>query len=203
MPMLSEGDILKEDEAVQFFKDCLREEGFDDVDVAHSTTAYTDEFYVRKVVGDEQLAFNVSFDFDTLNDNPDVIRKKIANRAEEVARAFRDNLLDIFDWGGRTVHVCIKGDTWAQCQHCDTKVRLPRVPQTVFSDAGEITCPNPLPRRTNSAHDALSGRERQLLKLYLLGLLRQNCDYDCRNNIHSPTHNSPGYMDAYYSATSR
>lgn len=199
------GDVLTADDAVLFFEQCLREEGLKDVDVAHATEHDTlaEKFYVRKQIGTEQLAYQFTFDperFDTDNstNTVDLAKKRLAKRAEEVAREFKDHMVDVFEWDGRAVEVSTLNGGWAQCRLCNTRVRFQRQPSHVFSEDAELSTPHPRPRETERAVNELSGREEVLFKLYLVGQLRERCDQTCPNykyNYDKP----PAMMEAFAS----
>lgn len=180
------GDFLSADDAVLFFKQCLREQGLDDVDVVHATEDFADAFYVRKQLGTQQLNYKFTFnsehfDHDGPGGSKQIAKKQLARRAEEVARQFKERMVDRFEWDNRSIEVSMYDGGWAKCHLCDTKVHFDRRPATLFSDDAELSTPQPHPRDTERTVAELSGHNELLFKLYLIGQLREHCDRACPN----------------------
>lgn len=179
-------DAFTVDEAMDFFSKCLNEHGVDDVDITHSTEDFADVLYVRKRVGDEQIATKVSLNLNQRN-LTDVaeIQKELALQAECVAKQLREQMVTTFEWDGRCVKVSPYDGGWAECQNCGTRVDFHRRGAVPFTEEAELSCPHPLPRDTERAVANLDGRDAILFKLYVLGQLREQCDFECRNHKHN------------------
>lgn len=178
-------DITVPDDVLSFFEQCLQEEGITDATVSHSTKTFSEVFYIRKEIGEEQLLYKTTFDLSHRKNRDEIIeitRKKIAREAKEVAKEFREKLVDVFEWSNRCVHVSIYNGGWAQCQSCKTRVDFNRRPSAVFSADAELSTPQPHPLDAERDLEQLSGHRENLIKLYLIGQLREQCDRNCPNN---------------------
>jgi len=189
-------DLLRSDEAVNFFKECLREQGLESVDVAYQTSpeSFLDEFYVRKQINrDEQLAYKTTFDFTTQGQSPSAIRKAIAMEAENVAEEFKDKIVTTFEWDGRRVEVSPYDGGWARCCDCDTRADAPKA-QYLITEGCELSDPMPVHRDMTHELENMEGHQKILFKMYLIGILREQCDPHCRNSKYNDLDKSPAYL---------
>lgn len=164
----------------QFFEQALAEHGLD-AKVVHDEDPTKDSFHVMKPLGDEKLTYSTAINM-RINTNEDEIRKQIVAEAREVAHQFEEYLTDTFEWDNRRVTVSAYEDGWAKCERCGTEVEMPDRQMPVFTEDAELSTPQPFPRDRESAIKNLDDGSRLLLKMYLVGRLRERCDPACPNS---------------------
>lgn len=185
---------MRSDEIVDFFTECLHEQGLESVQVAHQTSpeSFLDEFYVRKQINrEEQLAYKTTFDFTTQGQSADAIRKTILLEAENVAAEFKDKIVNTFEWDNRRVEVCPYDGGWARCCDCGTRVEAPRA-QYLITEGCEFSDPMPVQRDITHELENMEAHQKILFKMYLLGILREKCEPHCRNHKYASNSRHPG-----------
>lgn len=180
-----------------FFEQALAEHDID-AKVVEDDDPINDHFHVMKPIGDERLTYTTSINT-RINTTPDEVRKQIVAEAREVARQFEEYLTDTFEWGeGRRVTVSAHEGGWAKCERCGNKVDVPQFPGMVFTEDAELSTPQPFPRDRESVLQNLDDQSRLLLKMYLIGRLRQTCGYDCPNNMCNNRDKSHAYKQGRF-----
>ncbi len=177
-------DSMRSDEAVNFFKECLREQGLESVEVSHRTspTDFYEEFYIKKrLQEDECLSYKTSISISTNPNAGEVIRKQIALEADNIAQEFKDHLVTTFEWDGRAVEVSPYDGGWARCLYCGAKCDAPET-QYLITDGCELSDPMPVDRDMSHRLDTMEPHQKILFKMYLIGLLRDECDDACENS---------------------
>lgn len=165
---------------VEIFEDCLAEHGFTDVDVLHTTDEFSDTLTVRKQAGGQVLSYRISLDMTQPSTGS---HKQIALRAKEAANALKEKLIDSYEWDGRCSQISVYEGGWAECRLCGEEVEVP--PQRVapaFTADAEFTTPHPLPKEPDNYVSDMSGHQEVLLRMYLLGRLRDHCSPQCPNS---------------------
>jgi hypothetical protein len=177
-------DALRSDEAVNFFEESLREQGLESVQVAHQTSveSFLDEFYIRKQINrEEQLSYKTTVDITTDIHNRDVVRKRLTLEAERVAEEFKQKLITTFEWDDRRVEVCPYDGGWARCSECGTRVDAPKA-EYLVTDGCELSDPTPVHRDMTHELENMDDHQEILFQLYLIGILREQCEPHCRNS---------------------
>ena len=168
-------------EAVNFFRQALAEQGLD-ANVTHESDEYTDTFYVSKDVAGEIMTFTTAIDNNYIGSYSE--EKRIAIAARGVAEKFEDELTETFDWNGRHIRLQPYDEPEATCGSCGTTVELP--PRTMmFAKSAELSAPQPMPVEDKTVLDSLDDHSRVLLKMYLIGKLREECEHYCPNSKYS------------------
>lgn len=191
------GNTMRSDEIVDFFQECLRQQGLESVQVAHQTSpeSFLDEFYVRKQINrDEQLAYKTTFDFQTRAHDAATIKKTIILEAEQVAEEFKQKLVTVFEWDDRRVEVSPYSGGWAKCLECGTRADAPRA-QYLIIESCEFSDPTPVKRDISRELENMEGHQKILFKMYLLGILRESCDTTCPNSKHNHFDKSAAYLN--------
>lgn len=187
---------MRSDEIVDFFKECLHEQGLESVQVAHQTSpeSFLDEFYVRKQINrEEQLAYKTTFDFQTRGQSAAAIKKTILLEAENVAEEFKKKLVTVFEWDDRRVEVSPYSGGWARCTNCGTRADAPRA-QYLVTEGCELSDPMPVERDITHELENMEGHQKILFKMYLLGILREQCDPHCRNSKYNNVDKTGAYL---------
>jgi hypothetical protein len=165
-------------EAVSFFEQALAEEGITG-DVTHESDDCTDTFYTTKDIGTDTLTVTTNIDNSYTWDMPK--EKRIAMAARNVSDKFQEFLTERFEWGGRCVEVLPYDEPEARCAVCGARVELP--PRSkLFAQSAELSAPHPTPVEEQTVLDSLDDHSRVLLKMFLLGKLREACKPYCDNS---------------------
>lgn len=168
----------------QFFKDSLREYGVevDNVVKNRNVDLSTDEFLINKSFGGDVLSVKTSLTDEVRALNNFNTQKVLAMLAEDVAKKINDHLFDDISVKNRRIEVSTYNGGEARCKICGAKVEpsIEHIPR-LDKDA-EITTPHPISRDIEERTSDLSGHERILLELYLIGELRRECDPKCPNS---------------------
>ena len=176
----------------KFFEQALLEHGVE-ARVVKDDDPTSDQFTVMKPVGDETLSYRTSINT-RINTTDEQIKKEIVHHARNVAGEFEEYLTDTFEWGdGRRATVSVHEGGWAKCEHCGNEVEIPQVPQMLFSEDAELSTPQPLPCDRESILNNLDDGSLLLLKMYLIGRLRERCAWDCQNQKHNDLDKSDAY----------
>jgi hypothetical protein len=183
-------DFLRSDEAVTFFKECLREQGLTALNVSHQITPenFTDEFYIRKQLGGgEELVYKSTLNLGN-NSDPQYTKKRLAIEAESVAKKFKEQLVTTLRYDTRRIQISPYDGGWAKCYQCDTRVEAPRI--SSFSTRGcELSHPIPRDRDISSEFEGMEEHQKVLVKMYLVGILREECDEACPNSKYNADSN--------------
>lgn len=164
----------------EIFKECLAERGVTDVNVLHTNDEFSETLTVRKQTGDLVLDYRVSLDMTPPSTES---HKEIALRAEEAARAINKKMVNSYEWDERCSQLSVYEGGWAECRLCGEEVETP--PQRVapaFTADAELTTPQPLPKEPDNYVSGMSGHQEVLLRMYLLGRLREHCPPECSNS---------------------
>jgi len=166
----------------QFFEQALAEHDID-AQVVEDDDPMKDYFHIMKVIGDKKLTYTTTINTH-INSTDETVKKQIVKEAREVARQFEEYLTDTFEWGkGRRVQLSVYSEPWAECQRCGNKIQIPDKQHPIhFVEDAELSTPQPAPQSRESILSSMDGRARLLLKMYLIGRLRERCGYDCPNN---------------------
>lgn len=165
---------------VEIVEDSLEEYGITDVDVLHTTDGFSERLTLSKEIGENTFNHNISFN--RINPN-NKIHKELALEAKKAADNIEKNLSDYYEWDGHCSKVSVYDGGWAECRVCGEKVETP--PQKVsraFKVDAELSTPNPLPKEPNNYVNGMSANQEVLLRMYLLGRLRDHCSTDCPNS---------------------
>jgi hypothetical protein len=182
----------------QFFEQALAEQGID-AQVVQDDDPTVDQFYIAKPIGDEKLTYTTTVNT-RINTTEDEIRKEIVREARTVAQQFEEYLTDTFEWGkGRRVTVSAFEDGWAECGRCGNKIDIPDAANPVqFVEDAELSTPQPFPRDRESVLNNMDDGSRLLLKMYLIGRLRERCGYDCPNQKFNDRDKSHAYKQGRF-----
>jgi len=169
----------------QFLEKSLSEHGMTVDSVSHErqNTNHAETFYVHKTIGGERYSQMFSITDEAIFQES--FEKQLAMHAQQIARAFEDEMVEDISFGHRRLRVCPYDEAWAQCCHCGSRVEIERrMAPMMFSQDAELSTPQPSPRSFESLVEHLSTEQRVTLKLYLLGKLRTECDHNCENSRH-------------------
>lgn len=185
---------------VNFFEETLAEEGID-ATVTHTTDpSGVDTFYVTKQLGDEKISHKIAIseqmqqhlDADQIHT---ARKKQLVQQAKHVAQAIEDHLTERFNLLGRDVTVSPYEGGWAKCERCGCEVETPIV-DPIFMEDAELTTPHPYPRDREKTISHMDGTTRLALKAYLIGRLREHCDYDCPNSKYNELQKEPKALNS-------
>lgn len=177
-------DSVRSDEVVNFFTECLHDQGLEQVEVTQTTSpeSLSDVFYVRKrITNNEIITYKTTFDAALRQHDVDTVKKEIVIEAEKVAREFKNKLVTEFEWGDRCVEVSPYDGGWAKCLHCGTEVDAPRA-QYLITESCELSDPMPVERDMSHELEQMTGNQRVLFRMYLIGILRASCEPQCPNS---------------------
>lgn len=172
-------------EAVDFFRQALAEQGLE-ADVAHESDEHTETFYVSKNIAGENITYSTNVSHRERYDGDYSTEKRMALAARNVARKFEDWLTESFQWNGRRVELRPYDEPEARCANCDTTVELPER-SAIFAQSAELSAPQPKPVEETTVLESLDDHSRVLLKMYLMGKLREECDHYCPNSKYHST----------------
>ena len=105
----------------------------------------------------------------------------MALEAREAAQQFNDWLTESFQWNGRRIELRPYDEPEAHCCNCSTTVELPER-SAIFAQSAELSAPQPMPVEEQTVLESLDDHSRVLLKMYLMGKLREECDSYCPNS---------------------
>lgn len=163
-------------EAVEFFRQSLDEQGLD-AEITHESNGLTDTFHVSKEIAGEQVTYST-----TVSTTPhDSTEKSMALSARNIADKFHEYMTDTFVWDGRRVEVSPYNEPEARCSVCGATVELPPK-SSIFTRSAELSSPQPTPIDEQTVLESLDDYSRVLLKVYLIGRLRDTCDVSCPNS---------------------
>jgi hypothetical protein len=165
-------------EAVDSFRQALAEQGLD-AEVAHQSDEYGHSFYVSKTIDGERYTYNTTLTEEQLAVSD--IQKQIVMIAEKVARQMKEQMTECLEWDDRRVEIDPHDTPEAMCKRCGTDVMLD-TPLRTFSQSGELSTPQPIPVNDETALDMLSEHGRVMLKIYLVGMLQDECPEYCPNS---------------------
>lgn len=162
---------------------CMKEHGIEDVEVMQSYNheRLQEEITIVKRAGDKKLAYRFSAP-DEENEYHDItIQKNITLNAESAAVQFNKELRTTFDCNNVKADVSMYDGGWAKCKYCGTEVELPPPKvDKLFSQDAELSTPHPMPKEPDNYVSDMDGHQEVLLKLYLIGRMKQKCDRMCQ-----------------------
>jgi hypothetical protein len=172
-------------EAVDFFRQALAEQGLE-ANVAHESDDVFDKFYVSKEIAGETITYSTNVSHSIQNADNNSAEKQIAMAARNVAQQFENHLTETFKWNKRCVDVLPYDEPEARCRNCGASVELP--PRgSIFAQSAELSAPQPMPVEEQTVLESLDDHSRVLLKMYLMGKLREECDSYCPNSKYHST----------------
>lgn len=173
-------------EPEQFLSQALDDAGVDaEVFSQRNAETASEQLLVEKDIGQKKLTYRVGItDHELLFDDWDTIQKKLAIEAKHIKREFEEHLVSTFEWSDRVARVSLYDGAWAECQYCNSRVRAPKA--TYLTNSCELSTPVPVERDMSYALQEMSEHDKRVLELYLLGLLRRECDRDCQNSKWNP-----------------
>jgi len=172
-------------EAVDFFRQALAEQGLE-ANVAHESDEHTETFYVSKNVAGENLTITTNVSHREQHDGDYSTEKRMALAARTVADKFQEQLTETFEWNGRCVDIRPYDEPEASCRNCGATVALP--PRgAIFAKSAELSAPQPMPVEDETVLESLDDHSRVLLKMYLMGKLREQCEEYCPNSKYGST----------------
>lgn len=169
-------------EAVDFFKQSLAEEGLDAEITSESTESTTTLYVSKNTLGGERHTISHQFvtSFASVSPPP-TIEKRMAMQAREVAQQFDEWITETIFFDGRKITLKLYETPEATCELCNTTVGLsPRSMQK--SHTGEMSVPQPMPLEEESIPASFDAHSQVMVKLYLIGKLRESCQSDCPNS---------------------
>lgn len=177
-------DILTEDTLRTFFRDAMHEEGVkpDSVETVHwQDDAFGNEKYavrVSKRINGEPKDFQFTIDATSLTaNNPDRLQQEMAMAARNIAHELEDAMIDTIEVCGTRLKFCAAEGGWAECARCDERISLSELQfgHLGFASEAELSNPAPTPYDIQNFLKRLDNGEQEVLKLYLLGALRNHC----------------------------
>lgn len=163
-------------EAAQFFEDALQEYGVENAIVHQTDEVFGDTFYITKNIGEENLCYQTTI---TNHHSDDELRQQIAYEAQHIAQEFNEHMMDEIQWGDcrPPIRVSPYDGGWAECTRCGNKVDAPLFDSHVhFQRDAELTNPHPHPV------ESIGEDMHAALKMYLLGLVKEECETACPNS---------------------
>jgi len=172
-------------EAVDFFRQALAEQGLD-ADVAHESDGFTDTFYVSKNIAGETITYTTSVSENIQACSDDGGQKQLAIAARSARQYFDEYLTETLDWNGRHIKLRPYDEPEASCGNCGATVELPSR-NRMFAHTAELSAPQPHPVEDTTVLESLDDHSRVVLKMYLVGKLREHCEQYCPNSKYGPT----------------
>jgi len=172
-------------EAVDLFRQSLAEEGLDAEITAESTESTTTIHVSKRALGGDRYTisqeFSISFRVESSSRNNPTIEKRMALTARRVAHQFDDWITETIFFDGRKITLKLYETPEATCELCNTTVGL--CPQSMQkSNTGEMSVPQPVPLDSETVPSSFDSHSQVLIKLYLIGKLRESCKHDCPNS---------------------
>lgn len=168
-------------EPVSFFEQALDEQGLD-AKITHHSNEYNDTFHVSKKIAGETVLFTTSINNNYLGECSQ--EKRIALAAENVAQKFRDVMTETIQWENKVIEISPYNEPTASCGVCGESVSLSsHSPHNRL--CAELSNPQPTPIERESLIESLDAHSEVLLKMYLIGKLREVCKPSCPNGTGS------------------
>jgi len=145
---------------------------------AINATSYTDQMLndrlnitVRKQINGQMEKFMIELGL-PLPEDINHIHTELAQTARKLVETIRDELVTEIKVSGTAIQFSPYDGGWIECKRCGEKVGL-------YS----LTNPSPNPYEIQGFLQRLSEGDREILKLYMLGALRNycKCDFGKRN----------------------
>lgn len=107
----------------------------------------------------------------------DRIRNQLAMAAHDAAVEFEDAMVEMIETCGTRLRFCAAEGGWVECEFCGTRVTLTGMKhgRLGFTDDAELSHPAPTPYDIQRFLRKLDDGQQEVLKLYLLGALRNDC----------------------------
>jgi len=163
--------------ADHFLKQALIEEGID----AHVTQHNTDEsdnieLSVYKNIGGTNYTYHDTLSI-TKDIDEDIIHKEMALAAIHIAEEIKETFRTIYEWGDERVDIYYFDTLYAHCNVCHRQLSLDEaIDESVHMDA-ESSNPFPRPRDLTKTVLTMDAGQRDLLLLYLVGAIKEQCDH--------------------------
>lgn len=167
-------------EAVDFFRQALAEQGLE-AKIMHESDDYSHTFHVSKQIAGEDFTYTTNVSNRELYDGDYSTEKRMAIAARAAAQEFHDKLTESFEWNGRRIIVRPYDEPEASCADCGATVELPSH-NRMFAHSAELSAPQPCPVEEQTVLESLDDHSRVLLKMYLMGKLRERCESYCPNS---------------------
>lgn len=167
----------------EILEQSLKECGFVPDNVTHDSQDGEpfEHFYITKKIAGEihSRSFSISKDIALV----EPIEKIIARNAEHISQDFTEYMNEEILIEDRQIVVSPHDSPSASCGRCGTHIELEKQDAiAAFSEAAEMSMPQPSPQTFKERVGSLSSNERELLKLYLIGQLRSECNKKCSNS---------------------
>jgi len=161
---------------------CMKEHDVKDVEVMQSSNHETigDKITVIKKLGDKKLGY--SFEIPETSIDERSRQKEITLQAEKAAVKFNQEIRTAFKWNDVKADVSMYDGGWAKCKYCGTEVEFPPPKMSkLFSQDAELSTPHPTPKEPDSYVSDMDGHQKVLLRMYLIGRMKQQCDLMCQD----------------------
>lgn len=180
----SVADAVEADDIEGYFFSAMVEEGVepDSVEVVSweqkTTTTAEVIIYTTKYISGEPYSNKVAVTMpNAVDKTQDHLRQQVATMAREVAESIRSEMTEHINVCGTQLTFCIDDGGWAKCEVCDEEVALHNVLKDgcIFKKSAEFSHPAPSPYDIQTFLQRLDEGDRELLKYYLFGALRERC----------------------------
>lgn len=181
--MSSTSQGTRTDKLKQMLCESLDENDFepDSVDVMVSSSRLDNIiFVVGKYIDGEMVRIKYALGH-TVNSttNNNMLAKEVANIARVIVEDFRERLITTIKLSGTRVQVSEYSGGWAKCDRCGEEITLLELQQpTPIMEGAELSNPEPQPYNTHGVSRRLDDAQQMVLRLYLLGALRNRCCCD-------------------------
>lgn len=180
---ITSDDVPIVDAVDSYLRQALSEEGvsLDSIDVTMwETNGMTTELAIvaEKYIGGELRQLGYTMVIDSHEDIDDTIRQQVATAAREIRSELSTEMIDTIRVAGTRLRFCASDGGWVECDRCGERLYLEQVQNdtwTAMKEAAEISNPSPSPYNIRNFLRRLKAHQREILKLYLLGALRNHC----------------------------
>lgn len=169
------------DKAADTIISCMKEHDIDDVEVMQSYNheRLQEEITIVKRLGDKKLAYRFAAPNEEFTNVS--AQKKLTLNAEQAAVQFNKKMRTTFSWKNSKADISMYDGGWAKCKHCGTEVELPPPKvDKLFTQDAELSTPHPMPKEPDNYVSDMKGHQEVLLKLYLIGRMKEQCDMMCQ-----------------------
>lgn len=166
-------------EAVNLFRQALAEQGLD-ANVTHETDDHSHKFYVSKNMAGDTVTVTTNVSTKHLGDTCST-EKRMAMAARAVSNRLDEFFTESITWDDRRVTLRPYNEPEATCETCGATVELPSR-NRIFARNAELSAPQPTPVENKTVLESLNDHSRVLLKMYLIGKLREACEQYCPNS---------------------
>lgn len=171
------------DDLADFLHTVLDEYELDfEVEKVRNPQRKVNEYYVIYESGSESHTSGFCATDEMMHEfDEEALKKHMITSAESAVRQIEDTISETFNWGGRSVQL-YEGEAFARCTQCNARTSVDIgsfTPKVTFS--AETSTPHPMPRSRENRLSAAPDFSRAVLKLYLIGKLREECYVHCPN----------------------